>query len=171
MSVILETNRLRLRQLTDDDASFILELLNDPAFLTNIGDKGVRDEDGARRYVAEGPARSYEQHGFGLWAVELKESSTPIGMCGLLKRDTLPDVDIGYAFLPQYRAQGYAYEAAEATMRHARETLGIGRVIAIVSPGNESSIRLLEKIGLRFDRTIQMGDDGVETQVFVPREA
>ena len=170
MSIVLETDRLRLRHLTDADAPFILELLNDAAFLANIGDKGVRDEEGARRYVAEGPARSYEQHGFGLWAVELRDSSTPVGMCGLLKRDTLPDVDIGYAFLPRFRAHGYAYEAAAATMRHAREQLGIHRVIAIVSPGNESSIRLLEKIGLRFDRTIQMGDDGAPTSVFVPRD-
>lgn len=102
----------------------------------------------------------YARHGFGLYATELKESGTVIGMCGLVKRDGLDDVDIGFAFLPEYRSQGYAYEAAAATMAYARETLGLERVAAITSQDNNSSGRLLEKVGLRFERLIQMPNDG-----------
>ena len=105
---VLETERLRLRRLTVDDAAFILELVNDPSWLRFIGDRGVRNLDDARSYILKGPVASYEKHGFGLWLVELKAEATPIGICGLLQRDTLPDVDIGFALLPQFCGQGYA---------------------------------------------------------------
>ncbi|MET0225207.1 MAG: GNAT family N-acetyltransferase [Dokdonella sp.] len=162
----IETPRLVLRELVDDDAAFILELVNDPAWLRYIGDKGVRDLDGARGYIASGPRASYARFGFGLWRVELKEGARPIGLCGLLKRDTLDDVDIGYAFLPGFNGQGYAFEAAEATSRHARDVLQLARLVAIVSPDNRASIRLLEKLGLRFETTLKIRDDGSDTALY-----
>lgn len=162
---ILQTERLNLRRMSLDDAEFILELLNDPSFLRFIGDKGVRTTEDARRYILTGPLDSYERHGFGLWLVELKGSETPIGICGLLKRDTLDDVDIGFAFLPQYRSKGYALESAAAVMDYGRKVLGLRRVVAITNEDNAGSIRVLEKIGMSFDRMIRLSDDGPEIRL------
>lgn len=164
--VVLETERLILRHLSADDAEFILELLNEPSFIRYIGDKGVRTLDDACRYVADGPARSYELNGFGLNLVQLKTSNTPIGICGVLKRETLPDPDIGFAFLPSYWNQGYAFESAAAVLAHARETLGLGRILAITSPDNEASEKLLGRIGLRFDRLVKLNEDSSEVKLF-----
>jgi len=133
---ILETQRLTLRRLAADDAEFILELLNQPSFLQYIGDKGVRNTQDALRYIETGPVASYERFGFGLYLVELKDSGTPIGMCGLIKRETLPDVDVGFAFLPDYWSQGLAFEAASAVMNYGRQTLGLRRIVAITSLDN-----------------------------------
>ena len=163
---VIATERLILRWFDLDDAAFVFELVNDPDWLRHIGDKGVRDLDGARGYIANGPHASYARFGFGLWRVELKDGGTPIGLCGLLKRDTLDDVDIGYAFLPQFVGQGYAFEAAAATCRHAREALQLPRLIAIVSPDNQASIKLLEKLGLRFETTLKLRDDGSDTALY-----
>jgi RimJ/RimL family protein N-acetyltransferase len=148
-----------------DDADFIVELLNDPAFVRFVGDKGVRTIQDAREYILTGPMDSYERYGFGLWLVELNGSATPIGICGLLKRETLSDVDIGFAFLPQYRSQGYALESAAAVMGHAKNVLGLSRVVAITDEDNVASIRLLQKIGLSFDRMIKLSDDGPEIRL------
>lgn len=168
---LLETARLRLRQLTRDDAGFILELLNDASFIRNIGDKGVRSEYDAIRYISTGPTASYELHGFGLWAVELRSSGEPIGLCGLLKREELDDVDLGYAFLPAFRSIGYAAEAAEGVIDFARARLGLGRIVAITLPGNQSSIRVLEKNGFRFERTVRLTDDGDELSLYASNVA
>jgi RimJ/RimL family protein N-acetyltransferase len=149
---VLETERLNLRGFTFDDAPFILTLLNDPAFLRFIGDKKVRTLEDARQYMANGPMASYAQHGFGLNLVELKDSQTPIGMCGLLKREDLPDPDIGFAFLPDFRSKGFAFEAASAVLNDARERLKLNRFLAIVNPDNDASINLLEKLGMKFER-------------------
>jgi RimJ/RimL family protein N-acetyltransferase len=151
---IVTTERLHLRQLVIADAPFILELLNQPAFIRFIGDRGVRTVTDAERYISQGPLESYTRHGFGLYLVELKTDQTPLGMCGLIKRDTLPDVDIGYAFLSKFWAHGYAREAATAVLGYAEETLKLKRVVAIVTPDNERSIHLLEQIGLKFERTL-----------------
>ena len=148
---VIETERLLLRRLDPEDAAFILELVNDPDWLRYIGDKGVRNLDDARAYIETGPMAMYERVGFGLYCVERKSDAARIGICGLIKRDTLEDVDIGFAFLPQYRACGYAREAARATLGYARDKLGLTRVIAITSPGNDASGRLLEAIGLSFE--------------------
>src|SRR4029434_5369785 len=142
----LETERLRLRRLSLDDADFILRLLNEPSFIQNIGDRGVRTTEDAREYILKGPVASYEKFGFGLLLVEQKESGVPIGMCGLLKRDVLEHVDIGYALLPEFWSQGYAFESASAVMAYAREKLGAKQVLAVVNADNQSSIRLLEKM-------------------------
>ena len=111
---ILETDRLILRQLSTEDAAFILELVNEPSFIQNIGDRGVRTLEDARAYILRVAISSYEKNGFGLYLVELKDSGQSIGMCGLIKRDGLEDVDIGYAFLPRFWLKGYAVEAAAA---------------------------------------------------------
>lgn len=149
---VLETERLILRLFDPDDAPFILTLLNEPSFLRYIGDKKVRTLDDARQYILNGPRASYERHGFGLYQVELKDSHTPAGMCGLLKRDELPDPDIGFAFLPDYWNKGFASEAANAVLNDARERLKLARILAIVNPDNDASIKLLEKLGFRFER-------------------
>jgi RimJ/RimL family protein N-acetyltransferase len=148
-----------------DDAEFIVELLNDPSFLRFVGDKGVRTTEDARQYILTGPMESYERHGFGLWLVELKASRTPIGICGLLKRDSLDDVDIGFALLPEYRSQGYAFESAAAVMDYGRNVLRLRRVVAITNDDNVGSIRVLEKIGMGFDRMIRLSNDGPEIRL------
>jgi RimJ/RimL family protein N-acetyltransferase len=164
--LVLETERLRLRRLAPDDAEFILRLLNEPSFIQNIGDRGVRTLDGALSYISSGPVASYEKHGFGLLLVELKESGAAAGICGLLKRDALEDPDIGYALLPEYWSMGYALEAASAVMAYAGERLGLKRVVAITDAGNQSSIRLLEKIGFRFERMLSLPGDASELKLF-----
>ena len=166
MAKVLETERLILRRLTEDDAEFILELLNDPSFLRFIGDKQVRNLDDARNYIRSGPMASYDRFGFGLFLTELKESSAPIGICGLLKRGTLDDVDIGFAFLPDFCGRGYGFESARAAMVYGRDAHGLKRIVAITSPENEPSIALLEKLGMKFERLIQLTEDAPEVKLF-----
>ena len=163
---VLETGRLRLRRLGPGDAGFVLRLVNDPDWLRYIGDRGVRTLDDAARYIADGPVAMYRRVGFGLFAVERKDDPAPIGICGLLRRDTLQDVDIGYAFLPEFRGLGYAVESAAAVLAWGRDVVGLARVIAITAPGNERSKALLEKIGLTFERTVRMPGDREEVAVF-----
>ncbi len=165
---VLETARLRLRRLTPADAPFILELLNDPLFLRFVGDKGVRTVEGARDYIVNGPAASYARHGFGLFHVALKDSGTPIGMCGLLKRDGLEDVDVGFAYLPQFGGQGYATEAALGTLQYAHAVLGLERIVAITAPDNLASQNVLRKIGLRYEKTIKLPAYPNESFLFTP---
>jgi RimJ/RimL family protein N-acetyltransferase len=163
---VLETERLSLRRLTVDDAEFMLDLLNQPSFLHFIGDRGVRSVEDAREYVRTGPMASYERFGFGMYLTALKEGGTPIGVCGLVKRDTLDDVDIGYAFLPDFWSKGYAFESAAAVLEQARTVLGLRRIVAIVSPDNQGSIRVLEKLGLRFERLARLSPESPEVQLF-----
>ena len=165
-AIVIETERLVLRRLDPDDAPFILALVNDPDWLRHIGDKNVRSLDDARAYLANGPIDMYAKHGFGLFAVERREDGALIGMCGLIKRDTLRDVDIGFAYLPAYRAQGYAREAAAATLAYARDVLKLPRVVAIVSPANHASARLLERIGLRYECAVRPAEDRDPVDLF-----
>lgn len=169
----IQTPRLSLRQLRadEDDAAFILQLLNEPSFLRFIGDRGVRTLEDARRYITDGPLTSYARNGFGLYRVALRDTDVPIGMCGLLQRPTLADPDIGFAFFPAYWSQGYGFEAASAVLEAAREQYGVGRVVAIVSPENAASIRLLEKLGLRFERLMRLTPASDEVKFFVPPRA
>ena len=162
----LETQRLKLRRLNADDATFILTLLNEPSFIRYIGDKSVRDLDAARQYILNGPVASYDRHGFGLNLVETKESQTPIGICGLLKRDELPDPDIGFALLPDFWNKGFAFEAATAVLQDARERLSLERILAITSLDNEASINLLERLGFKFERVIQLTAGGEQVRLF-----
>jgi [ribosomal protein S5]-alanine N-acetyltransferase len=165
MTLVLETERLYLHRLDAGDAAFVLRLVNEPSWLAFIGDKGVRTLDDARGYIANGPVAMYERHGHGLYRVDIRDSGEPAGLCGLLKRDTLDHTDIGYAFLPAHWGQGYAEEAARATLAHARDSLGLTRVLAIVTPTNARSIKLLEKIGLHYERDIESAS-GDTTSLF-----
>lgn len=167
---ICETERLVLSELVPEDAPFILELVNEPDWFRFIGDRGVRNLDDARAYIQKGPMDMYARLGFGLYKVALKADGTPLGMCGLLKRDSLPDVDIGFAFLARFRGRGYAREAAEATLAYAREHCGLKRILAITSPDNERSIGLLQKLGFTYEKTLQLSADGGESKLFA-REA
>ena len=163
---VLETERLLLRQLSSEDAEFILELLNEPSFIRNIGDRGVRTLEDAKSYILNGPVASYAKNGFGLYLVELKETNESIGMCGLIKRETLADVDIGYAFLPRFWSKGYAVEAAQAAKEYAKRVIGLNRVVAIVDPTNDGSIRVLEKIGLKFEKMVRLSEDDIDLKLF-----
>jgi RimJ/RimL family protein N-acetyltransferase len=163
---ILETERLLLRQFTTADAEFIFEQLNEPSFIQNIGDRGVRTLADANSYLVNGPIASYAKNGFGLYLVVLKETHEPIGMCGLIKRDGLDDVDIGYSFLPKFWSKGYAVEAALATKEYARDVIGLKRLVAITDPANEGSIRVLEKIGLRFEKMVRLSANDIELKLF-----
>ena len=166
----LATTRLIIRELEIGDAPFILRLLNEPSFLQFIGDKGVRNLEDARQYILNGPIASYETNGFGLYLVALKPDETPIGMCGLLRRESLPDVDIGFAFLPEFWSAGYAFESAAAVMLYGKDVLKLARIIAITNKDNYASAKLLNKLGLRFDGMINLPGDRDETRLFVPDE-
>jgi len=162
---ILETARLRLRTATLDDTAFYLALVNDPDFIEHIGDRGIRTLEEARLALLAGPIAMQEARGHSLHVVELKEGLVAIGMCGLIKRDTLEEVDIGYAYLPAGRGQGYAFEAAQAVLAHA-PALGLERVVAITSPGNAASNGLLRKLGMRFERVVQLVADGPGSNLY-----
>jgi len=150
---------------TPGDARSLLCWLNEPAFLRFIGDRGVRRLDDARRYIMDGPVAGYVRDGYNLMRVVRRSDGEAVGMCGVLKRDALPDPDIGFSFLPEHWSQGYALEAASATMRHARGTLGLGRIVAITTKDNEPSMRLLGKLGFRLDGVVTIG--GEELNHFV----
>ena len=159
MSYTLLTQRLRLRPLEETDAAFILELLNDPDFIRQVGDRGVHDLDSAREYLRKGPLASYAEHGHGLLMVETRADADPVGLCGLVRRAGLDHPDLGYALLPVARGCGYASEAGAAVLAHAREVLGHERVLAIVNPDNLRSIAVLERLGFGVEGTINLSDD------------
>lgn len=163
--LVLQTERLRLRHMAPEDAAFILDLLNGPAFHRFIGDRGVRTVEAARDYILTASGAAPARPGLGFHVVERKDDGCAVGICGLAKRDFLDDVDIGYAFLPQHGGQGYAFEAAQGVLAHAR-ALDLHRLVATVHPENSASIRLLEKLGLRFERMIRVPDTERELQLF-----
>jgi len=164
--IVLETERLVLRRMDLGDAEFIVRLLNDPSFVRFIGDRRVRSLDDAREYISKGPVASYERLGFGLYLTALKDGGTPIGICGLLKRESLPHPDIGFAFLPPFWSRGYAFEAASAVMAYGRESLGLARIVAVTSPDNEASIRLLRKLGMSFESRVRLSEEGPELELY-----
>lgn len=163
---LLETDRLILERFTVHHAAFIVELMNSPGWLQNIGDRGVKDLEAARRYIQEGPMTAYAQYGYGFSVVSLKEDRTPIGGCGLIRRSGLDYPDIGFALLPDYMGMGYAYEIAAATLRQAREQLGLSVIQGITLPTNTPSIRLLERIGLKFEKMICLPGDEESLMLF-----
>jgi RimJ/RimL family protein N-acetyltransferase len=163
---ILETDRLILRHLSPRDAEFILQLVNEPSWIRFIGNKGVRTIEDAGNYILNGPMEMYSRLGFGLYLVELKEEGESIGICGLIKRDFLEDVDIGFAFLPKFWGKGYAYESASAVMAYGKRAFGLNRLLAITSPDNYDSVRLLEKLGFNFESMIKLSDDSQEVRLF-----
>ena len=164
--IVLSTARLFFTRFVPDDAPFVVRLVTDPDWIRYIGDRGVRTDDDARGYLERGPIAMYARHGFGLWRVARREDGLPVGMCGLIKRDTLPDVDVGFAFLPAYRGLGYAAEAAAATLALASERYGLRRVVAIASPDNVRSLRLLEKLGMTSEGTTPNADPDDPTVLY-----
>ena len=161
MNYILETERLKVRWFNSNDTEFIIELLNSSDWIKFIGDRNVKTEDQARKYLESGPLKSYADNGFGLSLVELKDEAIPIGMCGILKREHLDNADIGFAFLPEFIGKGLAFEAAKATIIYAGNTLQLPEILAITLPDNKPSIKLLEKIGMKFIRTFHFPNDNV----------
>lgn len=147
---IIESERLLLRKFTPEDAGFIVELVNTEGWIKYIGNKKISNVDQAKDYLNNGPLKSYQVNGFGLWLVQEKSTGRPVGMCGLIKRDSLPNIDIGFALLPGYSKQGYAYEIAKKTLQYAFEQLQQETILAITLPDNQSSIRLLEKLGMKY---------------------
>jgi len=166
----IETERLIIREYAFEDDIFILKLLNDPSFIENIVDKNVRTIEAARNYLSTGPMASYEKNGFGLWCVVLKEGNIAIGMCGLIKRDVLDDIDIGYAFLPEYCSKGYAIESVAAVKKYANTNLGIKRVVAVVNPENARSIKLLEKMNFVYEKMVRLAPEEKEIKLFASIE-
>lgn len=162
----IETERLLLRPLNIEDADFIIELLNDPSFIKNIGDRNVHSVEDAHGYILKGPAASYEKNGFGLCLVTLKETGESLGMCGLIKRDALEDVDLGYAYLPRYWSRGYAVEAAKATLDFGWNVIGLKRIVAITDPANTSSNRVLEKLGFLFEKMVKIAVDDIDLNLY-----
>jgi RimJ/RimL family protein N-acetyltransferase len=164
--LILQTERLNLRTVELSDAPFYLGLLNEPSWIQNIGDRGVRTLEQARQAITDGPIAMHTQRGHSLYIVEIKDGLAPAGLCGLIKRDALVDVDIGYAFLPQYWGQGYAHEAAQAVMQYAKDTVALHRLAAITSPENGSSNRLLRKLGFKFEKLTRIDPNGADTKLY-----
>jgi RimJ/RimL family protein N-acetyltransferase len=162
---VTETSRLVLRLVEETDAGFIMKLLNEPGWLQYIGDKGIRTIDDAKGYILDGPRAMYEREGFGLFLTERKEDHAPIGLCGLIKREGLEDVDIGFAFLSDHQSQGYAFEAARATLDLAKD-IGIKRVVAITTKDNESSSKLLKKLDLQLEGYVTLPNDTEELKKY-----
>ena len=163
---IVETPRLRLRELTVEDAKFVFRLVNEPSFLSNIGDKGVKNLDGARQFILEGPWTRQKRRGYGQFLVELKEGGVPIGVCGLVYRESLDVTDVGFALLPEYWKRGFAYEAADAMLQYGHSTLGIDRIVGLTSEENLASISVLEKLGMNFERIVKMSGDDPGTVLY-----
>ncbi len=165
--LMLTTKRLGLRKLALSDAEFVIELVNDPDWLRNIGDKQVHCIADAERYLTNGPMSLYEKHGVGLWAVELTESGQPIGMCGLVKRDALEDFDLGFAFLPAYRGKGYALEASQGVLKYVKEVMKLKRLAAIVNLDNLPSARLLVKLGFELTGELQLAGETKSVDLYL----
>ena len=163
---ILETERLMLREFTADDSEFIIKLFNSPGWLQFIGDRGIKTTDAAKKYIAEKYLHSYEINGFGIYMTLIKNNNIPIGMCGLVKRETLVDVDIGFAFLQEFTGRGYAFEAASATLNYAASKLKLQRIVAITTENNLNSIKLLKKLKMKFEKKIMMAGDEEELMLF-----
>ena len=163
---VVETARLRLRWLHAGDSAFILGLVNEPSWIRFIGDKGVRTPEDALRYIENGPVAMYQRVGFGLYMVELKDDREPIGICGLIKRDGLNDVDLGFAFRPRFWGNGYGFESAAAVMSYGRAALGLRRIVAILSRDNHRSSKLLQRLGFSFEGTVKLRPDDEELDLY-----
>ena len=171
MTNVIRSRRLQLRELTLEDDEFILQLLNEAPFLRYIGDKGVRTRSDAREYIVQGPIESYRRCGFGLYLTSLRDEGVPVGICGLVKREGLEDVDLGFALRSRFFSNGYAAEAAASMLAHGREHLGLRRIVAITARDNLASIAVLEKVGLRFERMIRLSPQSPEIRLYGTCEA
>ncbi len=166
---LITTDRLVLREFDLEDASFILELVNDQGWLENIGDKNVHSIEDAEQYLLSGPIRSYQENGYGLYMVELKLTNIAVGMCGLVKRDCFKSPDVGFAFVPEYRGLGFASEAGRSVLKYAKSQLSLNRVIGVTSMNNVGSMKALEKMGMQYDSLVSMPGYDEKSRLFVPR--
>lgn len=164
--IIFETTRLTIRRFAETDAPFIFELMNSPGWLQFIGNRNIQTEEDACLYITEKLVANYAKQGFGFYAVIEKISQNALGMVGIIKRDGLADVDIGFAFLPQFEGQGYGFESASALLDYARKELKIDKMVAITNPDNLKSQKLLRKIGLEFERMVLLPDEKEEIMLF-----
>lgn len=162
----LQTEHLKMRRLNLDDAGLMLAIWNDPGFIRNVADRGIRTVEQAQEAMEKGAMHLYETYGYGPYRVALRDCDTAIGLCGLFRRDSLDDPDIGYAILPDHRGKGIAYEASAAVIEHARSDLALKRLIALISPNNSASIGLIRKLGLEFERMHRMPDDDDEVCIY-----
>lgn len=162
----LETARLQLNWLTENDADLMLAIWNDPDFIRFVGDRGVRTLDEAREAMEAGVLKLYRDFGYGPYRMSLHNSDVPMGICGLFKRDNLEYPDIGYGLLPAFCASGYAYEAAQAVADHARDHMKLAELCAIVTPQNTRSVHLLEKLGMCAGESIRMPGDDEDVVVY-----
>ena len=167
MKVVMETARLTLREIELEDAPFIFELMNEPAWIRFIGDRGIHTPADARSFIADRLRPSYARDGFGFWLTELSVERTPLGICGLIKRDALDYVDIGFAFCERHWGNGYAREASEAVVDFARERARLDRLAAITDPDNDRSAQLLEALGLSFEKMIRLPDEDRDVRLFL----
>jgi RimJ/RimL family protein N-acetyltransferase len=163
---VLQTERLTVRHFESADAPFILELLNEPSWVRYIGDKGIKTLGDAERYIQDVLVAMYARLGFGLYLVELTGSGESLGMCGLVKRDSLEDVDLGFAFLPRFWGHGYAYESAAAVMSHEKMRLGLDRLVAITLPTNQAASKLLRELGFTLERMIVAATSGEDLMLY-----
>ncbi|WP_027137920.1 GNAT family N-acetyltransferase [Gaetbulibacter saemankumensis] len=165
--MVAETERLILEKLTPDDAAFFLKLVNTPNWLKYIGDRQVYSLEDAKQYLLDGPIKSYEDKGFGFYKLLLKSADNiAIGTCGLVKREVLEDVDIGFAMLPEYEGKGFGYESSQAVIELAKKEFNINRLVAITLPINAKSIKLLEKLGLEYEKRVKPFEDDEELLLF-----
>ena len=164
--MILKTERLVLRELNEDDAAFVVRLTNEPSFIANIADKGIRSVADARRFLRDGAWTNQERPGYGQFLVETRESAAAVGICGLLYRASHGLTDVGFAFLPEYWGNGYAVEAAAEMIRYGRNALGVDSIVGLTVPDNTPSIRVLERLGMTFRETLQLADDDPGTAVY-----
>nr|WP_026022978.1 GNAT family N-acetyltransferase [Paenisporosarcina sp. TG20] len=164
---IVKTGRLLIRYINTEDAKFMLDLFNEPDWIKYIGDRGIRTKDAMKTYIEDGPMTMYKEYGIGLYAVELKEKGIPIGICGLIHRDFLKDVDLGFAFLSKYWGKGYAYEATNAILKYGAEELGYRRVVAFTSLTNDKSANLLLKLGMKDEGLIKFVSTAEDMRLFV----
>lgn len=160
------TDRLQLRRLTLDDVDLMLNVWNDPAFVRYVGDRGIRTIDDARQAMQEGPLKLYSDYGYGPYRLALREDDTPVGICGLFRRDGFDEPDIGFSTLPGHTAMGYGYEAACTVVEYAQEELEIPCLTAIVSPENAASIGLIRKLGFSFERMYSWPDDARDVAIY-----
>ena len=164
--MITESERLILREIEQADGEFILELLNDPAWIRFVGDRNLRSVADAHEFIRTRFEPAYREHGIGLWLVLEKATGASIGICGLVNRAGMDDIDLGYALLPQHRGQGYAFEAASASLQYGYDRLGLSRIVAMTSPQNTSSCGLLERLGFQYERRVVLPGEQEELLLY-----
>jgi [ribosomal protein S5]-alanine N-acetyltransferase len=144
---VLDTPRLVLRSVVLTDAPFFVRLLNEPSWLQNIGDRGVKSKAAAEHYIRNTLWIQYRASGYGMYVLQLRATALPVGICGLVKRDFLPAPDLGFALLPEHVGQGLASQAAHRLLQHLAAARLAGVLYAITRCENQRAVRLLERLG------------------------